>query len=134
MIKEASQEYNLVITGQTIPYLLESEMPYLYSAAKVLLYSSFYEGFGLPILEAFACGTPVITSSVAAMPEIGGKAAVYVDPLNLVDIKKKLALVIGDDSLRGDMIQNGFQQAAKFSWEKCAQQTAQIYQKVCHEK
>ncbi|OGE71085.1 hypothetical protein A2617_04075 [Candidatus Daviesbacteria bacterium RIFOXYD1_FULL_41_10] len=129
-VREACKDYNLVIAGETIPYLPYDQLPLLYAAARVLLYPSFYEGFGLPILEAMACGIPVITSNVSSMPEVGGNAAQYVDPEKVGDIKKKLNMVLVDVQLREQMVKDGLIQASKFSWEKTAQQTAEVYQKV----
>lgn len=126
-VKEVSKGYHLVITGDTIPHIPYEDLPLLYSSAKVLLYPSFYEGFGLPILEAMACGIPVITSNISSMPEVGGEAAIYVDPENIEDIKKKLKNAMEDESLREDMIKKGFIQTKKFSWEKAAYETAKIY-------
>lgn len=129
-VKEATKGYKLVITGQTIPWLKDEDLPLLYAAADVLLYPSFYEGFGLPILEAMAVGTPVITSNVSAMPEVGGEAALYVNPESIEDIKQKLEKVLKDENIRKQMIQKGFSQAKKFSWQKCAKETAEIYKQL----
>jgi len=129
-VKEAAKKYQLVITGETIPWLTQEELPLLYSAAKVLLYPSFYEGFGLPIIEAMACGTPVITSNVSSMPEAGGQAAEYVNPESVIDIENKLRIVWNDRNKRTNMIKKGFIQAKKFSWQKCAQETTEVYRKL----
>lgn len=129
-VKEAAKNYNLVIAGQTIPWVSQNELPLLYASAKVLLYPSFYEGFGLPIIEAMAVGTPVITSNVSSMPEAGGEAALYVNPEDLDDIQRKLNQVMLDKDLRDNLIKKGFIQAKKFSWKKCAEGTAKIYRKV----
>lgn len=129
-IKEACKDYNLVISGQTIPWLDYDELELLYSSAKVLLYASLYEGFGLPILDAYLCGLPVITSNTSAMPEVGGDAAFYVDPLNVDGIKKAVKKVMSDSELRKDLIKKGFDQVKKFSWEKCAKETFDVYKKL----
>ncbi len=129
-VKEAAENYNLVITGENIPRIPAEEMPLLYNAAEVLLYPSFYEGFGLPILEAMACGTPVITSNISSMPEVGGEAPEYVNPEKAEEIKKAVDRVIGDKGLREEMIKRGLQQAKKFSWEKCAQETVKVYKEM----
>lgn len=129
-VKEAAKNYNLIIAGLDLPWLSDEELPLLYSTAEVLLYPSFYEGFGLPILEAFSCGTPVITSNVSSMPEVGGKAPLYVDPYDLGDIKEKLTMVMEDENLRKELSKRGFDQAKKFSWQKCAEQTANVYRKL----
>lgn len=132
-IKQAAQNYNLIITGETIPRLPDEEMPMLYNAAKVLMYPSFYEGFGLPILEAMSCGVPVITSNISAMPEVGGEAVLYANPEDEKDIADKLRLVMEDKKIRKDMIDKGFLQAKKFSWEKCAKETLEVYRRVIQE-
>lgn len=128
-VKEASQEYDLIVSGQDVQLTFE-EMPLLYGAAKVLLYPSFYGGFGLPILEAMACGTPVITSNVSSMPEVGGNAALYVDPNSTEDIQETLKDLMEDEDLRKQLIKKGFEQSKKFSWEKCAKETIEVYRKV----
>lgn len=129
-VKQAADGHQLLITGENIPWIPESELPLLYSSAKLLLYPSLYEGFGLPILEAMACGTPVITSSISSMPEVAGDAALLVDPLNERDIEKKLEILLKDNILREDYIKKGLTRAKKFSWEKCAEQTAKVYKSL----
>lgn len=129
-IKEASKDYNLVISGQTVPWLSINELELLYNCAEVLLYCSLYEGFGIPILDAFSCGLPVLTSDVSSMPELGGDAAFYVDPLDTNDIRKKLKNLMEDKKLREELIKKGFEQAKKFSWEKCANQTVEVYKSL----
>lgn len=129
-VKLAAKNYHLVVTGQDLPYLANEEMPLLYSAAKILLYPSLYEGFGLPILEAMASGTPVVTSNVSSMPEVGGEAALYVEPEDEHDITNKLKAVMEDEKLRGQLIKKGLLQAKKFSWKKCAAETAQLYRQL----
>lgn len=129
-IKEASSDYHLVISGQTIPWLDYDELELLYNSATVLLYASVYEGFGLPILDAFSCGLPVITSNVSAMPEVGGEAAIYADPYSVEDIKKKLKMVMEDQSLRDEMIRKGLERVKQFSWENAAKETAQLYERL----
>lgn len=132
-IKQACIDYDLVITGVDIPWLdnLE-ELELLYNSAKVLIYASLYEGFGIPILDSFACGVPVIISNISSMSEVGGDAAIFVDPYNVDDIKKKLAMIWNDDDLRDEMIRKGFKQVKKFSWEKAAHETAQVYKKLAN--
>lgn len=129
-IKEACKDYNLVITGQTIPYLSTPELELLYSGATVLVYTSLYEGFGLPILDSFACQTAVVTSNVSSMPEVAGDAAILVNPLDVDGLKKKIRMVMEDKILREELIKKGLIQVKKFSWEKAASQTAQVYRNV----
>jgi glycosyltransferase involved in cell wall biosynthesis len=128
--QEATQGYNLVIAGQTIPWVSTEELPLLYNAAKVLLYPSFYEGFGLPILEAMACGTPVITSNISSMPEVGGDAALYVDPGYLDDISEKVNECMTNEKLRQELIGKGLKRAKIFSWQRCAEETAEAYRQL----
>lgn len=129
-VKEACQDYSLVIAGVTLPWLSTEELGLLYACADVLLYPSLYEGFGLPILDAFVAGLPVITSNVSSMPEIGGNAALYVNPLDPEDIKKKLNMIVNDKDLRKDLIKKGFERVKQFSWKKTAEQTAQVYRRL----
>lgn len=129
-IKEACKNYNLVIAGMTLPWLRIDELELLYGSADVLLYASLYEGFGLPILDSFACGVPVITSNVSAMPEVGGEAALYADPYSTDDIRDKLKLLLNDKSLREEKIKKGLERVKEFSWEKAANETAAVYRRL----
>ena len=129
-VKEAAKDYNLVIAGVSLPWLGIDELELLYNSALVLLYPSFYEGFGLPILDSFACGLPVITSNASAMPETGGDAALYVDPLSVGDIKEKLNMVMDDEKLRENMIKRGLNRVKQFSWEKAAKETTKVYERL----
>ncbi|MCL5783775.1 MAG: glycosyltransferase family 4 protein [Patescibacteria group bacterium] len=134
-VKEAAKGYDLVITGETISRVADEQLPLLYSAAQVLLYPSFYEGFGLPILEAQACGTPVITSNVSSMPEVAGDGAILVDPQNVEEISGAISSIVSHQSsdVRQSLIQKGFDNVKKFSWEKCAEETVQLYKDLLHE-
>lgn len=129
-IKEASQNYNLIVTGETIPWLSHDEFPLLYNCASVLMYPSLYEGFGLPILEAMACGTPVLTSNVSSMPEIAGDGALLVDPESVSDMTKKLKILMTDDQIRQSLIKKGLLNAANFTWKQTAVETAKIYRQL----
>lgn len=129
-IKEACKNYNLVITGQNIPWLDLVELELLYASAQALAYCSLYEGFGLPILDAFSIGCPVVTSNVSSMPEVGGDAALYVNPEKAEDIKEKIELLMADSIFREEMIKKGLQRVKEFSWQKAALETSQVYQKV----
>lgn len=109
-------------------YVPNEKLPELYSGAKVFVYPSLYEGFGIPILEAMACGCPVVTSNVSSLPEVGGEAAIYTDPLKVTDLTEKIKYALGAD--RDKLAKKGFDQVKKFSWEKTAQETFEVYQSL----
>jgi glycosyltransferase involved in cell wall biosynthesis len=110
-----------------IEYVSDEELAHFYSAATSLVYPSLYEGFGLPLLEAMACGTPVITSNVAAMAEIAGENAILVEPTNVDQLAEALLSVATDQRLRSSLIEKGLQHSRKFTWEQAAHQTLEIY-------
>lgn len=110
-------------------YVPEKDLPILYSGAIALTFPSLFEGFGLPILEAQACGCPVLTSNVSSMPEVAGQGAIYVNPYSIDDIVKGVVRLqaIG---FRQQVIQKGFENIRRFSWEKCAKETLQVLEEV----
>jgi len=103
---------------------------YLYNAADVLVHPAFYEGFGLPPLEAMSCGTPVIVSNVSAMPEIVGDAGLLIDPHDVEDLTVAIWRALTDEALRAQMRERGLARAKLFSWEKAAEQTLAVYRQV----
>lgn len=121
---------SIILTG----FVPDKDLVLIYNLASVYCQPSFYEGFGLPVLEAMACGTPVVTSKKASLPEVAGKAAVMVDPYNVDDIANGLTVAIENEDLREDLIQRGLKQAKKFSWEKVANESYRIYQRVMQGK
>ncbi|PWI34552.1 glycosyltransferase family 1 protein [Vibrio albus] len=98
-------------------YVQEDELPSVYKGAVALAFPSLYEGFGLPVVEAMACGTPVLTSNVTSLPEVAGDAAYLVDPYSIDEIKDGLEVVVNDSSFREQAIEKGLRQASKFTWE-----------------
>lgn len=106
------------------------ELRIAYSIASVFVYISLYEGFGLPPLEAMACGCPVITSNVASMPEVVGDAAIMVNPLAVREISALIACLLENLSLRASLVKRGTRRACLFAWEKCAKTTLQVYKRV----
>lgn len=101
-----------------------------YESAAVFVFPSRYEGFGLPPLEAMACGTPVVTSSVSSLPEVVGDAAVLVNPENVFDIARGICEALLDEPLRAELIRRGHAQAARFSWERTAKAVLDIYREA----
>ena len=101
-----------------------------YDAAKIFVFPSLYEGFGLPPLEAMAHGTPVVTSNTSSLPEVVGNAAVLVNPENVFEIMRALHRVLLDQPLREKMKERSYRQAAKFSWEKSVRRIMEVYQEV----
>jgi len=104
-----------------------------YEAAAAFVFPSRHEGFGLPPLEAMACGTPVVTSNVSSLPEVAGDAAMFVNPGNVFDIARGIRDVLTDEPLRAELIRRGRVQAARFSWERSARQVLEIYRDVARE-
>lgn len=125
-IFNAVEELNLTEKVKFLGYVDSADVPMLISAAKVFLFPSVYEGFGLPVLEAMACGVPVITSDAASLPEVAGDAAVLVNPMDINDIADKILRVVEDKKLQKKMIEKGLLQAEKNSWEN----TAELLRKV----
>jgi len=105
----------------------EAKLPSLYRSAKALVFVSLYEGFGLPLVEAMACGTPVITSNVTALPETAGGAALLVDPASEEQISEAMRRIVSDTSLRQRLRENGLARAAQFSWDST---TARVHEAV----
>ena len=94
--------------------------------ADVFLFPTFYEGFGLPILEAQSVGTPVVTSNISSMPEVSGDGAVLVDPKDTNAIAEAVYKLISDESHKNDIIEKGYQNIKRFSWEKCAGEVSNL--------
>ena len=108
-------------------YVSDGDLPKLYSQAQALVFPSLFEGFGLPILEAQACGCPVLTSKISSMPEVGGKGVVYVDPYSVDDIIRGMKEVSKN---REKVVKAGFGNIKRFSWEKCARETLKVLESL----
>lgn len=108
----------------------ERDLPALYSAARALAYPSLYEGFGLPMLEAMRCGTPVVASTASCLPEVAGNAALLVDPLDVDAIAGALARAIEDGPARQRLISAGFARAREFTWDRAARQLLEMYERA----
>ncbi len=113
-----------------IGFAEEDELVHLYNAAEVFIFPSLYESFGIPPLEAMACGTPVIASDAGAIPEIVGDAALFINPRSKEDLKSSLLQVLGDIRVKNELIRRGLKRVDQFSWSKTAKETLEIYEKV----
>jgi glycosyltransferase involved in cell wall biosynthesis len=111
-------------------YVPDDDLPAVYAGAQALVLPSVYEGFGLPVLEAMACGTPVVASNASSIPEVGGDAALYFDPLEVEAAVDALRRLLGDGSLQDEMRERGLAQAARFSWQRAANETRAVYDVV----
>jgi alpha-1,3-rhamnosyl/mannosyltransferase len=114
-------------------YVDEETLACLYSGAHAFVYPSVYEGFGLPVLEAMACGCPVVCSNVSSLPEVAGDAALYITPHDHDELAHTLDMVIGDDSIKEVLIERGLLRAQQFSWQKTAQQTVNLFMKIAEQ-
>jgi glycosyltransferase involved in cell wall biosynthesis len=114
-------------------YLDDEDVLIVYNGAEALVFPSLYEGFGLPALEAMACGTPVLTSSTTSLPEVVGNAALTVDPLSIDSIADGLARLVGDANLRADLRQRGLARSGQFTWRRAAEQTLAVLEEVARE-
>lgn len=108
-------------------HIQQEDLAAVYSAASLFVYPSLYEGFGLPVLEAMACGTPVITSNIASLPEVAGEAAILVDPHSPHDIAEAIRRVLAHPDLRQQLSQRGVLRARSFRWDYTARQTHHVY-------
>jgi len=111
-------------------YVPNIELPALYALSTVFLYPSLRESFGIPMLEAMACGIPVITSNTSSMPEVGGDAALFIDPYKPEEITQAMNKLLIDKSLRESLILRGFENARKFSWRAMAENVLSLYQEL----
>ena len=111
-------------------YVPAVDLPSLYSAATLAATPSVYEGFGLPVLEAMACGTPVVSSNASSLPEIGGQAAAYFDPYDVEAMAETIRAVWTDANRQFDMSQRGLERASRFSWRRAARETMAVYDRI----
>ena len=112
----------------------DDELRLLYAGATATIFLSLYEGFGLPILESMACGTPVISSDTSSLPEVGGDAPIYIDPMDNISIREALMSFESNNYNRDNLIQKGIARAAGFSWKRCAEETIKVYQQYLTQK
>jgi glycosyltransferase involved in cell wall biosynthesis len=128
-VQALSLEERVRFTG----YVPDDELPLWYNAASALVYPSYYEGFGMPVLEAMACGTPVIAAQTSAIPEAAGDAALLFDPQDKEALRERMAAVLDDPSLAATMRQNGLSRAAHYAWPRSARAMLGVYQRALSE-
>jgi glycosyltransferase involved in cell wall biosynthesis len=114
-------------------FVADDDLPALYSAASLFVYPSLYEGFGLPVLEALACGTPVVASNQSALPEVVGEAGLLIDPENVEAMAVAMTHALNDTSLRQNLAAAGPARAGQFTWQDMAGQLLALYQKLLQE-
>jgi len=125
-VRRLGLEGNVIFTGQ----IREQDKAPLYSAATVFAFPSLYEGFGMPVLEAMACGTPVVTSNVSALPEVAGDAGLLVNPYASEAIGEALAELLESAARREDLSRRGLERARRFTWPQVAEQTVRVYKQI----
>lgn len=150
--KNLKNDYNLVIVGKKgwkankifatirrlrleneviiLGYVKDEDLPYLYNGAELFVFPSLYEGFGLPVLEAMACGVPVICSNSSSLPEVGEDAVLYFESNSTDDLIAKMQILLTNEQLRNTLREKGIEQAKKFDWKKTARQTLSILKGV----
>ncbi len=116
----------ILLTG----YVVNTDLPAIYNLCSIFLYPSLRESFGIPMLEAMRCGTPVITSNTSSMPEVSGDAAYIVDPFKPEQITEGITKLLSDKALRVELVKKGLKQAAKFSWKHMAEDVLSLYKEV----
>ncbi|SKA87514.1 Glycosyltransferase involved in cell wall bisynthesis [Clostridium sp. USBA 49] len=128
-IQELNLNNNVVITG----YISDEELIAIYNGAYCFIYPSIYEGFGLPILEAMACGIPVITSNVSSIPEVAGDSAILINPNNENEMVNEIKNILSNDTIRMELINKGYKRLEKFSWIDIVKKMIRYYREACCE-
>jgi glycosyltransferase involved in cell wall biosynthesis len=129
-LRELGLEGQVIFTG----YVPDEDLPAIYSAADLFVFPSLYEGFGLPVLEAMACGVPVICSNTSSLPEVAGDAAFLVDPADVRALAGAMEQALTDEHLRSELMAKGLERARWFTWEKAAAKTLEVYRGVLGRK
>ncbi len=125
-LRELGLEHDVLFPG----FVPDEDLPALYSAADLFVFPSLYEGFGLPVVEALACRTPVVASNAASLPEVAGDAALLVDPTSVGDLVRAVREVLGSEELREDLRARAPRQAGRFSWQRAARETLAVYRSL----
>ncbi len=125
-LRELGLEERVYFTG----YVPDEDLPALYSAADLFVFPSLYEGFGLPVLEAMACGVPVVCSNTSSLPEVAGDAALLADPTDIRALAAAMERALTDEALRASLRARGLERARQFTWEEAAKRTVEVYHQV----
>jgi glycosyltransferase involved in cell wall biosynthesis len=125
-VRRCDLEGRVVLTG----YVADQDLPALLSGAEAFAFPSLYEGFGLPVLEAMACGVPVVCSSTSSLPEVAGNAALLVDPVDVEAIAAALLRLLTEGDLRRELVGRGLVRARRFSWRRCAQEAMAVLEQT----
>lgn len=125
-VKKQDWGRDVIVTG----YVQDEDLPAFYRAASAFIYPSLFEGFGIPPLEAMACGTPVVTSNTSSLPEVAGEAALLIDPYDEQALADAVARIVADQPLRTLLRERGLAQAKKFTWREAAEKTLQLYREA----
>ena len=129
-VEENIFQYKLEPWVKILPYLPTEEVVFLLNNAKLFIFPSNYEGFGMPVLEAMACGCPVICSNTTALPEVAGEAAIKFNPQKIEAMAKAIETVVNNPQIGAALVGKGFEQIKKYSWEKCARETLEVFESV----
>ena len=128
------EKYKITKSVKIRTNISDTSLSNMFNQAAGLIYTSLYEGFGLPILESFACGCPVITSNYGATKEVSGGAALLVDPYSVKEIAEAINRIATSDVLKGKLKESGFERIQNFSWERTARKTLRVYKKIYENK
>jgi glycosyltransferase involved in cell wall biosynthesis len=120
------EKLNLAKWVKLLGYVPQDSLPLFYCGAEIFVFPSLYEGFGLPLLEAMACGVPVVSSNASCLPEIGGDACLYFAPHSVEDLVSQMERLLSDTNLRKELAKRGIERAREFTWEKTARKTLQV--------
>jgi glycosyltransferase involved in cell wall biosynthesis len=129
-VDAAVEELDLAHFIRAIGLVAEDDLPALYNLAEAAVFPSLYEGFGFPVVEAMACGTPLVTSSTSSLGEVAGPAAVTVEPTDVQAMAEAILALVGDRALRAALREKGLARAGEFTWERCARETVALFEKV----
>jgi glycosyltransferase involved in cell wall biosynthesis len=129
-VKNVVKEIGLGGRVRFIGFVPGADLPALYSGAEVFCYPSLYEGFGLPPLEAMACGAATITSNTSSLPEVVGDSALTVEPTSVADLAQALRVLLDNEAMRREYSRRGIERAALFSWDRTARMTRDVYDAV----